>query len=422
MCVMTSQMDPKTYSHVGHTARKSPVAFQPPPPPPLCGTSAASPTSPSTMGSMNYSPRHSRKPSSLLSSRNIHIQRLLLNTTSPPHLPPVPVTLPPKRGKPLALLIPSVTSPSVSSDYVAQTPVRESMFPAEARAIHLPEVGASPRFLTYTRTLPESVEEKLRSPFKSGLGSLQGSLEGSLQSSHEDLSLSLAELHIHAADTDSLSAHTETYTHVDPDPVLTNTPPSAKTGKTTMGVPEELQEIGLTSAYPHGPANVLNSVIYLYSDPETSKLPVDVNDYDLVINVARECKDLSLDFDAQNGTRKYLRVPWSHTSTILKELPMITREIAAMDKPGKRILVHCQCGVLRSACVVVAYFMVKFSISVNEAYELLKSGTANQVEACTQQVKQAGNHVDACERICPNMNLIFELMDFGDRLEKAESQ
>ncbi|KAM9917987.1 hypothetical protein OXX80_012337 [Metschnikowia pulcherrima] len=97
---------------------------------------------------------------------------------------------------------------------------------------------------------------------------------------------------------------------------------------------------------------------------------------------------------------------------------MITKEIAAMDKPGRKVLIHCQCGVSRSACVVVAYFMVKFKISVNEAYELLKSGTENKAESCSRQIKEEGNFVEACERICPNMSLIFELMDFGDRLEQ----
>ncbi|OBA19284.1 DSPc-domain-containing protein, partial [Metschnikowia bicuspidata var. bicuspidata NRRL YB-4993] len=287
----------------------------------------------SSSGSMNYSPRHSCKPSSLLSSRNINIQRLLLDTNT---VQPSSVLLPPKKGKPLAIFIPSGTSPTMLPHNSIKTPVQE----------HLPTRYSPNPLLASAYAMPQYPGE---------------------------------------------------------------TPE-------TLMMPEELQEVGLTSAYPQGPANVLNSVLYLYSDPKTSGSPIDINDFDLVVNVARECDDLSADFDDRSGTRKYLRVPWSHTSAILKELPTITQEIAAMDKPGKKILVHCQCGVLRSACVVVAYFMVKFKISVNEAYELLKSGTESDTETCSQKIRAEGNFVKGCERICPNMSLIFELMDFGDKL------
>ncbi|GEQ68163.1 hypothetical protein JCM33374_g1830 [Metschnikowia sp. JCM 33374] len=335
-------MDHNSYNHAVHTAANPPVGFNPTPAALSGASSGSSPTSPEK-GSMNYSPRHSRKPTSLSSS--------------------------------------------------------------------------------------QGVSSKLRSPLKSGLASLSGSL----QNSQENVSQGIASINIDSDgkrpneklvasahgcqfyenpyNVDSSTIHADSEAQSDSQTLSSESP-------NAVVVPEELQEIALTYAYPEGPANVLNSVLYLYSDPDTSHIPLDINDYDLVVNVARECEDLSPRFDNHNGTRKYLRVPWSHTSKISKELPMITQEIAAMDKPGKRILVHCQCGVSRSACVVVAYFMVKFKVSVNEAYELLKSGTINMAEACSQKIKDAGNHVDACERICPNMNLIFELMDFGDKLKK----
>lgn len=157
---------------------------------------------------------------------------------------------------------------------------------------------------------------------------------------------------------------------------------------------------------------MLNDTIFLYLDPKSSVKPIDINDYDLVVNVAKDSEDLLSEFDTRGGKRTYLYIPWSHTSLILEELPRITLKIADYDKPGLKILVHCQCGVLRSACVVVAYFMTKFGLSVNEAYELLKSGTSNVSEPCNWRIAQQGYHVDACERICPNMSLIFELMDF----------
>lgn len=190
----------------------------------------------------------------------------------------------------------------------------------------------------------------------------------------------------------------------------------------TFTIPEELQESLMVYAYPEGPANALNLTLYLFSDPHTSDHKVDINDYDLVVNVAKECTDLSSSFDDKNGLKQYFWVPWSHNSKILKDLPDIMRLIAAMDQPGKKILVHCQCGVLRLACVVVAYFMTKFGLSVNEAYELLKSGTRNSPHSFAQQVSDSGNVVEACDRICPNMSLIFELMDFGEKLHDSRSK
>ncbi|CUM65676.1 uncharacterized protein PRCAT00003324001 [Priceomyces carsonii] len=194
----------------------------------------------------------------------------------------------------------------------------------------------------------------------------------------------------------------------------------------TGQLPEELQESNQLDAYLSGPANVLNDTLYLYSDPLSGPSKVDINLYDLVINVAKECEDLSPMFDHQNGSKEYLYVPWSHTSSILKQLSRITQKILQYDDSqkteGKRkILVHCQCGVSRSACVVVAYFMLKFDLGVNEAYELLKSGTSNVNESTNRNLRQKGYYIEACDKICPNMSLIFELMEFGDSMRKSKT-
>lgn len=188
-------------------------------------------------------------------------------------------------------------------------------------------------------------------------------------------------------------------------------------------IQEELQESSQLNAYPNGPANVLNDCIFLYSDPTMGV--VDINDYDLVINVARECKNLEDQFNTQHGKKEYIYVPWSHTSSILKELPNLTEKIRQYDDSGepnvitkRKILIHCQCGVSRSACVVVAYFIMKFNIGVNRAYELLKSGTTGANDSETLAIRAQGYEIEACDRICPNMSLIFELMDFSDRMSK----
>ncbi|CAK9436189.1 uncharacterized protein LODBEIA_P07470 [Lodderomyces beijingensis] len=175
--------------------------------------------------------------------------------------------------------------------------------------------------------------------------------------------------------------------------------------------PEELQESSAINAYPNGPRSVLNNLVFLYSDPDNK---IDINEYNLVINVAKECKKLSHLYKCpQPNFREYIHIPWSHTSNISKNLTSITSKIESFFSRGLKVLVHCQCGVSRSACVIVAFFMRKFNIGVNEAYEMLKSGHT----AGSGKEKIV---VDKCDRICPNMSLIFELMEFGDYLNHNE--
>lgn len=182
-------------------------------------------------------------------------------------------------------------------------------------------------------------------------------------------------------------------------------------------LPEELQEQNLLNAYSDGPQNVLNGKIFLYLDPQLSPIKVDINEYDLVINVAKECPDLSAQYRARPGA-EYMYVPWQHTTNISTELPAITEKIREYFDKGLKILVHCQCGVLRLACVIVAFFMLKFNLGVNQAYDLLKQGTDGVTnDVVVQAVTDKGNYIGACDRICPNMSLIFELMEFGDYLK-----
>ncbi|KAK6463036.1 dual specificity phosphatase [Scheffersomyces coipomensis] len=189
------------------------------------------------------------------------------------------------------------------------------------------------------------------------------------------------------------------------------------TSNTFQHIPEELQESNQLNAYPLGPRNVLNNQIYLYSDPKDDA-KININDYDLIINVAKECKDLTNEFIPHTlDSHEYLYYPWSHTTSISKSLLPIVTKMETFNNKGLKILVHCQCGVSRSASVIVAYFMFKFKIGVNEAYELLKSGTNNLDQAVNKSIGDKGNHIEACDKICPNMSLIFELMEFGDILK-----
>ncbi|KAI5963672.1 CPP1 [Candida pseudojiufengensis] len=195
-----------------------------------------------------------------------------------------------------------------------------------------------------------------------------------------------------------------------------------QSNKFNNNIPEELQESTLINAYPNGPRNVLNNLIFLYSDPKNK---IDINEYNLIINVAKECTNLShLLKNQQPNKKEYIQLNWSHNSPISKDLDFLISKISQFYNQGLKILIHCQCGVSRSACVIVAFFMKKFKIGVNEAYEMLKNGTSttDEVRGDNNNKKNNNNNnedmvvVDKCDRICPNMSLIFELMEFGDKL------
>lgn len=356
---------------------------------------------------MNYSPKHSRKPNSLSLSRNINMKHLSLNISS-------------RSSKKPSLFLPlaSSTSASSSSSSSAKSPSPSLCSPS----LVTPLVSETP-----LAPPPPPLQPSLRSRTSSPrLPSLD--LAESTSSRHRFPQLLLLSI------MDSFSLRTDVHHFLSllspfklapvslrqpqlplqPLLLLKSSPHSQNRSE-----PWELYEQSNLLAYPNGPANVLNSRIFLYSDPLSSDVKVDINDYDLVINVAKECPDLLQHFDSRHGTRCYMHVPWCHTSSIQNDLPRITSAIAAHDKPGHKVLIHCHCGVLRSACVVVAYFMVKFSLSVNDAYELLKSGTSNYAHPSNRLVAQMGCHIDPCDKICPNMSLIFELMDFGHARENG---
>ncbi|GAV56042.1 hypothetical protein ZYGR_0AZ02140 [Zygosaccharomyces rouxii] len=143
------------------------------------------------------------------------------------------------------------------------------------------------------------------------------------------------------------------------------------------------------NAYPDGPLCVVSPNVYLYSEPSLEQ----VLEFDLVINVAAEIADLGPLLHRDIGV-DYIRIPWTHNNRIIDELPILTETIHLAQQRGQRVLVHCQCGVSRSASLVVAYIMRYAKLSLNDAYERLKS---------------------VARDISPNMGLIFQLMEWGEK-------
>lgn len=98
-------------------------------------------------------------------------------------------------------------------------------------------------------------------------------------------------------------------------------------------------------------------------------------------------------------TPEYIHIPWEHNTDIVPDLYKLVQTIDDRVQQGKRVLVHCQCGVSRSASLIVAYGLYKNpGISVQEAYDAVKKRS---------------------KWIGPNMNLIMQLQEFRNGLLRA---
>ncbi|KAK5696014.1 tyrosine/serine/threonine protein phosphatase [Elasticomyces elasticus] len=96
---------------------------------------------------------------------------------------------------------------------------------------------------------------------------------------------------------------------------------------------------------------------------------------------------------------EYIHIPWEHNSDIVPDLLRLCKLIEERISQGKRVLVHCQCGVSRSASLVVAYGLYKNpTMSVQEAYDAVKARS---------------------KWIGPNMNLIMQLQEFRTSLARG---
>ena len=206
-------------------------------------------------------------------------------------------------------------------------------------------------------------------------------------------------------------------------------------------------------AYPQGPVCVYDPHVYLYLEPTDTE----ASQFDVVLNVAREVKnpftaamektassrgvdaavqvelgdgeiygahqenvpapsdksfssalDTKPDFTPQtipdvssgrDGNPEYIHILWDHNTNVVDDLLRLCELIDDRTKKGMKVLVHCQCGVSRSASLVVAYGLYKNpNLTVQEAYDAVKSRS---------------------RWIGPNMNLIYQLSEFKSKLPKT---
>ena len=177
-------------------------------------------------------------------------------------------------------------------------------------------------------------------------------------------------------------------------------------------------------AYPEGPVCIYEPNIFLFAEPNADL----ARTFDVVINVAREVhnpfdvEEAKRRADAENPTTassctsfatafeeplqskrpEYLHIPWDHNTSILSDLPQLVELLQKRSAEGKRILVHCQCGVSRSASLIVAYGLFSNSQqTVQEAYDFVK---------------------ERSRWIGPNMSLIYQLSDWRAKITTQKSR
>lgn len=196
-----------------------------------------------------------------------------------------------------------------------------------------------------------------------------------------------------------------------------------------------------SDAYPDGPVCIYEPYVYLYFEPTADEAA----GFDVVINVASEVKNPFLETQSSANYQvtemkdavsalsertfcatptdpkrpsssdqrlaekrtEYFYIPWEHTTALVPgsdKFPGLHDIIRVIDdrvNAGKRVLIHCQCGVSRSASLIVAYGLFKNQNSpVQEIYDMVK-----------QRSKWIG----------PNMGLIMQLQEYHNDLSKANA-
>ncbi|CAI2166385.1 13605_t:CDS:2 [Funneliformis geosporum] len=96
-------------------------------------------------------------------------------------------------------------------------------------------------------------------------------------------------------------------------------------------------------------------------------------------------------------TLKYKKFFWTHNQeNLISDFKSAFAFIDEARSAGRNILVHCQCGVSRSASLIIGYVMKANKMTLNQAYEFVK---------------------DRSPYISPNMSLVYQLVEFEKTLK-----
>lgn len=183
-------------------------------------------------------------------------------------------------------------------------------------------------------------------------------------------------------------------------------------------IPQSREE--MPASYPDGPICIYEPHVDLYLEPTAEQAA----EYDVIFNVASEVRnpfsseatpavpstELKAAAEALNSSNppdkeaiakqpEYIHVPWEHNTDIVPDLYDLVKVVDDRVESGKRVLIHCQCGVSRSASLIVAYGIYRNpAVTVQQAYDAVKKRS---------------------KWIGPNMNLIMQLQEFRSGLIKS---
>ncbi|KAI8331378.1 protein-tyrosine phosphatase-like protein [Chlamydoabsidia padenii] len=153
--------------------------------------------------------------------------------------------------------------------------------------------------------------------------------------------------------------------------------------------------------YQQGPVSILPGV-YLGDEHNANNLEqLEALSIQCILNVAAEVHHPQADqfqpFDEPKTlVMGYKKRPWHHQildddDQIIKELDAAVMDIVRARKCGRNVLVHCQCGLARSATVVVAYAMYTLQLTMS---------------AALVHVRQYAPHIS------PNLSLMYQLREY----------
>ncbi|KAI8335464.1 protein-tyrosine phosphatase-like protein [Chlamydoabsidia padenii] len=140
--------------------------------------------------------------------------------------------------------------------------------------------------------------------------------------------------------------------------------------------------------YPHGPVAILPGVYLGDEYNVNNQQQLQALNIQYILNVAAEVDP------ALNITMGYKKRAWHHHIVGNQDQGQQELQDAVMDVVRMRsgnVLVHCQCGLARSATVVIAYVMHTLGLSLY---------------AALGYVKQYAPHIN------PNLSLMYQLREY----------
>ncbi|KAG0192788.1 hypothetical protein DFQ28_007692 [Apophysomyces sp. BC1034] len=170
--------------------------------------------------------------------------------------------------------------------------------------------------------------------------------------------------------------------------------------------PLEVAPSSVDNRYKHGPAQILPN---LFLGAFHNALQPDVINHceiSCILNVASEIEPPSVMAKTQ-----YYHLRWTHAQKDLsQEFIRAIRVLESVLNTGAKILVHCQCGVERSAALVIAY--VLYLSRRPRDLKMSQNPVGNPMS-----LEQAYDFVrDRAPGIRPNMELMYQLGEFEQTL------